>query len=183
MPSRDDFLREYFLQTRREIDAEKSSRDQILNFVIISLGAIGFAIFQSSNILSNPHSIAVESSLLVFITSLFWLRRKKLQQISDRWIVLEGLLHTRIRFLPIENSLETIVLQGLKSFKYSIKDFILCICVSCPIYAVIVFSLTTWISLPTNILITVGIILFHASILWYILIYRLSYKRIYNKSN
>ena len=40
------FEKEYFIQTRQEIDTEKRERDRILNFIVLILGAIGFALIR-----------------------------------------------------------------------------------------------------------------------------------------
>jgi hypothetical protein len=112
MKQTSDFLREYFLQTRREIDAEKESRDRLLNFIILAIGAVGFTMFQSEKadtLLAHPCALIIELSILVTITALFWLRRKKLQQIADRWFVLGNLLSRHFDEIAIEESLEAIV--------------------------------------------------------------------------
>jgi len=85
------FDREYFLQTRKEIDTEKRERDHLLNFAVVILGALAFAVVQSEKaqqFLQEPYSLMLEISTLIILTSLFWVRRKKLQQISDRWYTL-----------------------------------------------------------------------------------------------
>lgn len=56
-----DFDREYFIQTRKEIDTEKRERDHILNIAIIVLGALGFAFIQkdeSRQFIEKFHSFA-----------------------------------------------------------------------------------------------------------------------------
>lgn len=35
-------LMRYLVQTRKEIDTEKRERDQILNFIIVTIGGLGF---------------------------------------------------------------------------------------------------------------------------------------------
>jgi hypothetical protein len=43
----DEFVREYFMQTRREIDTVKRQRDLIVNFAIIVFGAVSFGVINS----------------------------------------------------------------------------------------------------------------------------------------
>jgi len=140
------FVREYFFQTRREIDTEKNSRDQILNFVIVALGAIGFAVFQSDKsgeFLSEPIAVLMPLSMLCAITALFWLRRKKLQQIADRWFVLEHLVAHHIDDLPRNVTLEAVVHKDLQTTRYTRKDVWVSMGVSLPVYGIIVHVLDT----------------------------------------
>ena len=82
------FDREYFLQTRREIDTEKRERDHLLNFAVVILGALAFAVVQNEAaraLVQEWYSLLFEVATLTILTSLFWVRKKKLQQIADRW--------------------------------------------------------------------------------------------------
>ena len=132
------------MQTRREIDAEKHSRDNILNVVILVLGAAGFASFQAGNaerLSKSPAALVVELTMLVTITGLFWLRRKKLQQIADRWFVLHNLLQYHMTELPLDETLEAIVEKDLWTTRYTRKDVWVCVAVSCPIYGLVAVNL------------------------------------------
>jgi len=138
------FVREYFIQTRKEIDTEKRERDQILNFAVLILGAIGFAIFQSETaqeFLQQPKALTVELPALVIITSLFWIRRKKLQQIADRWFVLHRLAERYFDKEDIEMMLEEIVLKKFLKRTYVRKDFFLNIALCLPIYGLLILQL------------------------------------------
>jgi len=139
-----DFSESYFAQTRQEIDTEKHSRDNILNVVILVLGAVGFAMFQADNaqtLLRQPVALVIEITMLVIITGLFWLRRKKLQQIADRWFVLHNLLQNHMASLPVAETLEAIVEKDLKTTRYTRKDVWLCVAVSFPVYGLAAASL------------------------------------------
>ena len=144
MSDQGDFEAQYFIQTRREIDTEKHSRDQILNFAVVVLGAIAFAIFRSGDVkllLTAPFAIIPECCGLLVITALFWVRRKKLQQIADRWFVLRRLA---VRMLGEERSqllLEGHVCRHLLGRRYLEKDFFLNYALCSPIYALLVVHL------------------------------------------
>ena len=138
-----DFISSYFIQTRQEIDNEKSSRDHILNFVILAIGALGFALLQNEKtvaILHTPVGLGLEFSVLVTITSLFWLRRRKLVQIAHRWTALDRLLKNHDLGVPYSESLESDVIPNLSTRFYPMKDAAVCVGVSCPIYASIAVS-------------------------------------------
>jgi cytochrome bd-type quinol oxidase subunit 2 len=139
-----DFIGDYVLQTRREIDAEKHSRDNILNVVILALGAVGFAMFKADNtvtLVKQPLALVVQVTMLATVTGLFWLRRKKLQQIADRWFVLHNILECHLSELPLAETLEAIVEKDLQTTRYTRKDVWLCVAVSCPIYGLATLSL------------------------------------------
>jgi undecaprenyl pyrophosphate phosphatase UppP len=139
-----DFIETYFTQTRQEIDTEKHSRDNILNVIILVLGAVGFALFQAGNaqtLLRQPVALVIEITMLATITGLFWLRRKKLHQIADRWFVLHNLLRSRLAHIPVSETLEAIVEKDLKTTRYTRKDVWLCLAVACPIYGLVAASL------------------------------------------
>lgn len=139
-----DFIKDYIFQTRREIDTEKHSRDNILNVIVLVLGAVGFAMFRSEDpilLLEQPAALVIEACILVTVTGLFWLRWKKLQQIADRWFVLYNLLQHHLIELPLNESMEAIVEPGLRSRRYTEKDFLLCVMVSCPVYGLFILGL------------------------------------------
>ena len=163
-----DFKQDYFLRTRQEIDAEKHSRDTILNVIIIVLGAVGFALFQSGNaevLLKHPISFVLEVTILVTIPGLFWLRRKKLHQIADRWFVLYYLNKHHINAIPLNETLEAIVKKDLETTRYTIKDLGLCFAICCPIYGLIAASVYEQISMHLwRVVIIIGIVLFHLTI-------------------
>ncbi len=144
-----EFEQAYFIQTRQEIDTEKRERDRILNFAVLVLGAIGFAIAQSKHaqdFLEQAKAFMIEIPALVIISSLFWVRHKKLQQISDRWFVLHRLL---TRWLPkrdADEMLESVVVKSLPQWRYTAKDFVLNIALCSPLYALLVLQLFKGVS-------------------------------------
>jgi len=140
MSDMSDFEREYFLQTRREIDTEKHERDQLLNFAILVLGAIVFGVAQSENaqrFLEEATAPAIEVPALAITSTLCWIRRKKLQQIADRWFVLHLMLVEHFGSERAETSLEGIAVQGLRGRRYVWKDVVLNWALSLPLYVLL----------------------------------------------
>ena len=136
-----DFDREYFLQTRREIDTEKQERDHILNFAVIVLGAMAFAVAQNDKaieFLSSVEALSLEGSALVVLTALFWTRWKKLRQIADRWLVLHRMLEKEPDSATAGLSLESIVVGRLETRWYLQKDVVLNLALCVPVYALLV---------------------------------------------
>lgn len=134
------FVWAYFIQTRKEIDTEKRERDQMLNFAVLVLGAIGFAVVQSETAqkyLKHPEAIGIEIAALVIISSLFWIRYKKLQQIADRWFVLHRIVIKHFGKKTSHEMLEGVVSKYLTTWRYIRKDFILNISFSLPIYGML----------------------------------------------
>jgi hypothetical protein len=138
-----DFDREYFLQTRKEIDTEKRERDHLLNFAVVILGALAFAVVQSETakqFLQEPYSLMFEISTLSILTSLFWVRRKKLQQISDRWYTLYHMVLSNMDMEWLSQSMEAAVIKGFAKARYIRKDLALNIALSLPIYTLVFVS-------------------------------------------
>jgi len=168
-----EFEREYFIQTRKEIDTEKGERDKLLNFAVIVLGALGFAVVQSDNakeFLQRPHSLMFEVATLIILTSLFWVRQKKLQQIADRWYTLYRMAVRRLGKQCADEMMETIVIRGFEKARYLRKDVVLNTALSLPIYTLLFVSAIGLT--PHNImrfLIPVLIVAVHASVSFYLL--------------
>lgn len=160
-----EFEREYFIQTRKEIDTEKQERDHILNFAIIILGALGFAVIQSDQakeFLKQPYSIILEASTLIILTSLFWIRRKKLQQIADRWYTLYRLSIRYLGSKHTDESMEAIVIKGFEKARYLRKDAVLNLALSLPIYTLIfISSIGLSAHIAYRVLTSTIIIIFH----------------------
>jgi hypothetical protein len=138
-----DFERAYFIQTRNEIDTEKRERDQMLNFAVLVLGAIGFAVAQSESawkFLQEPESLAIETPALVIISTLFWIRHKKLQQISDRWFVLYRMIVRCFGKDRAKEMLEGVVRKDLPTWRYIRKDFMLNIALCLPVYGLLLLQ-------------------------------------------
>ena len=137
------FEREYFIQTRKEIDTEKRERDKILNFIVLILGAIGFAIIRQEghpDLINSPYTLIIEYAILIMITSLFWIRWKKLNQIAHRWYVLHKMCTDFYGDNRTNELMEGIVYKGLNSKKYITKDLILNYSLSIPIYLSILYQ-------------------------------------------
>ena len=159
-----DLLTEYLSQTRKEIDTEKHSRDNILNVVVLVLGAAGFAIFRANDptgILRDPAMALMEIAMLGTITALFWLRRKKLQQIADRWFVLHNLLETHLTDIPARQSLEAIVEKDLQTTRYTRKDVSLCLGLSLPIYGLLAVTVHGQLSIRDTAIVVICTALVH----------------------
>lgn len=134
------FERDYILQTRAEIDTEKKERDTLLNIAVGLLGIAAFGMWQNGKIddvLRNEFTKTASVCVLLIITSLMWIRRKKLQQITDRWFVLRELIQSAKK-QPDQRLLEDIVCEGLKKNTYSIKDTIVCLTLSLPMYCFLI---------------------------------------------
>ncbi len=139
-----DFELEYFIQTRKEIDTEKRERDQMLNFVLLILGAIGFGVTQSETaqeFLQETDALFVELPVLFIISTLFWVRYKKLRQIADRWFVLHRIALHCFGKERVAEMLEGIVYKDLTKWRYIRKDFVLNIAFCLPIYGLILIPL------------------------------------------
>ncbi len=136
-----DFLRDYFLQTRKEIEHGKAERDRILHFAVIIIGAVGFAFAQSEHMqrfLLSTSGLFTEVAALVIVTSLFWIRRTKLRQIADRWFVLRRLLPRIVGEEEMPWMLENVVYRGLSRRRYARKDIVLNLAFCLPIYGLLV---------------------------------------------
>jgi hypothetical protein len=143
MNDSDNFDREYFIQTRQEIDTEKRERDHILNIAVIVLGALGFAFVQTDKtqtLIRQPFFIAIEISVLAILTSLFWVRWMKLRQIADRWYTLRNILNQHFEEQKARNYLEYVVMRGFEKARYIKKDITLCFSMSSPIYFLLAYT-------------------------------------------
>lgn len=135
------FEREYFIQTRKEIDVEKQERDRLLNFATAFVGIVMAGLISAAKdgpgLMSAIRGEAfpyVACAVLVVISTLIWVRAKKLTQIADRWCVLRKLL---LRSGETEDGspyLEFLVVRGLRSVRYATKDALLNISLSIPVY-------------------------------------------------
>lgn len=139
-----EFEKAYFLKTRDEIEVEKKSRDLMLNFTIVVLGGIAFSLVKNENsdaaITSESMLVAVTSALYL-ITILIWLRLQKLQQIADRWYVLNGIID---KYYTTEQEanifLEKTVVDGLNGWGYVKKDIYLFLVLVIPMYVLMYFQ-------------------------------------------
>jgi hypothetical protein len=137
-----DFEREYIMQTRSEIDTEKCERDRLLHLIILILGALGFAFSQGESTRKffeqEPAALAIEIPTLVIISTLLWVRYKKLKQIADRWFVLHRLVTRHFGPERVEEMLEGMVYKALPTWRYIGKDFMLNLALSSPVYGLLV---------------------------------------------
>ena len=135
------FEREYFIQTRKEIDTEKQERNKILNYAILAVGGISLALSRVGEpfvFLRSPAALCLYIPLLFLISVLIAARRAKLQQIADRWFVLETILRAR-GCAKDWISLETVVCQGLRGRRYLAEDLLLHLGLSMAPYLLIVW--------------------------------------------
>jgi len=138
-----EFVRAYFVQTRNEIDTEKRERDRILDFIVLILGALAFGIFQSESaqrFLDRPEALAIEMPALAIISALFWIRWRKLQQISDRWFALHRIAIRHYSEERVKEMLEGVVFKDLPSWRYISKDFVLNIALCLPVYGLLILQ-------------------------------------------
>jgi hypothetical protein len=122
-----EFERQYFLQTRQEIDTEKQERNKILNYAIVSLGVLALAIVRIDNPLAplrSPAALCFYYPFLLLISILISGRRAKLRQIFDRWFVLRGILAARSEPKGWV-SLEKVVCDGFDNKRYLAEDRLL----------------------------------------------------------
>jgi hypothetical protein len=167
------FVREYFMQTRREIDTVKRQRDLILNFAILVIGAVSFAVIKSQEardfVKTQWEGAAVGVPALIFITSLFWLRYRKLQQIKDRWRVLHSIAESKLGPLFVRIMLESKVVPHLDKWTYHIwRDFVPCIMFCVPIYGQLLINFWHCTSYPEGLRTAMlsGVVPFHCLICW-----------------
>ena len=140
---RGQFFREYFIQTRKEIDTEKHERDQLLNFLVLFLGAVVFGVSSKGNryeFLMQPDAMALEVPALVIISALFWARHKKLRQISDRWFTLYHLAVREFGETDAAQMLESVVVKHLPGWRYIMKDLMLNLAFSLPVYGLLLLQ-------------------------------------------
>ena len=133
-----EFEREYFIQTRKEIDSEKYERNTILNYAVIATGALSVIMSRSAasvQFLQSSGALLIYIPLLLLISALFSARRTKLRQIADRWFVLYDLLAVQGR---LENRrwtpLEQVVCEGLARRRYLSEDFLQHLALSSVVY-------------------------------------------------
>ncbi|MEW5982213.1 MAG: hypothetical protein AB1806_07560 [Acidobacteriota bacterium] len=133
-----DFEREYFTQTRKEIDTEKQERNKILNYGILATGAMSVAFARSGSIadLASPAALVIYFPLLLLVSVLVQARRIKLRQISDRWHALRSLLAVR-GCCDAWTPLEQVVCRGLRGRRYLAEDFCLHLGLSSVVYCLI----------------------------------------------
>jgi len=74
------------------------------------------------------------------ITSLFWIRWKKLNQIAHRWFVLHKMCINLFGEKKTDDLLEGIVYKGLHASKYTRKDLILNYSLSMPLYLSLLYQ-------------------------------------------
>lgn len=178
MRDNERFWLDYFIQTRKEIDTEKQERDKILNYAFLVMGAIGFAVAQkeeAQKFLRTDEGLVVAGAALLILFSLFWVRRKKLQQIADRWYVLRHQLQERVEADKLPFTLESVVAQKLPTRTYTIKDAGLSVALALPIY--VLFGIRSYAGLDRasvwQVVTPITVILGHLGVSLFILMRRL----------
>lgn len=139
-----DFEREYFIQTRKEIDTEKQERNKLLNYGILAVGGISLALSRVGEplgFLRSPAALCLYFPLLFLISVLLVARRAKLRQIGDRWFVLESML--RVRAWPKDwTPLEIPICRGLRARRFLSEDFWLLLALCSAPYLLILWVAT-----------------------------------------
>jgi len=165
------FEREYFIQTRKEIDTEKQERNRILNYGILVIGGIGVALSRVGELLAflkSPTGLCLYIPFLVLVSMLIVARRAKLRQIGDRWFVLEAILKARKwpkNWVP----LETVVCRGLRGMRYLYEDLWLHLGLSMGPYLLIIWVGT---SLPLPSAMGLGLLVMAHAIIGSVLLCR-----------
>lgn len=150
-----EFAQAYFIQTRQEIDTEKRERSQMLNFVVVVLGAIGYGIVQKDatlTLLKDPQALAVEIPALLVITALFWVRHRRLQQVADRWFALRNMLDDLIVKGKDQSGkmLEDVVCDGLLAGRYNLENALLHLAFCLPLYGLLALQIAAGLSKGQN---------------------------------
>ena len=137
-----DFYKDYFIQTRKEIDTDKIERDRLLHFVIILFGGV-LVLFTQENLsrelLNTTIEVLLHFSFLIIVTTIFWVRWKKMSHIADRWNTLYKILEKSGEEITV--FLENKVIQGLKKRRYVRQDVFLCLSFCLPSYSLLFFSI------------------------------------------
>lgn len=168
------FIRDYFIQTRAEIDTEKRERDRLLHFAIILLGGVMVVLLRREGFVdfgASVEGIALGVSLLTILTSLFWIRWKKLCQIADRWYVLHHLLEDYLTGKQAKFFLEEIVIEGFKNKRYVRKDLVLNFALCLPIYFMIVRWAVNFLEAQNvvEVIVLVGVLVVHLILCFFLL--------------
>ncbi|MBB3083287.1 hypothetical protein [Geodermatophilus sabuli] len=139
MDDMSEFERVYFTQTRTEVENDKRERDVLVNIAVAVVGGGTFIVAANlRTILASELIILVAIPGLALVTCFMWIRREKLTQIADRWVVLHSLLSRRLGEDWVNLSLEERVVQGLHKRRYVDKDLALKIALSGPVYGILV---------------------------------------------
>ncbi|MCU0785828.1 MAG: hypothetical protein MUF81_17655 [Verrucomicrobia bacterium] len=139
------FEQAYFLQTRQEIDTEKRERDTILNIAVAVLGGLAFGFLHGGReqdlerINHPPLTFLLTLSGLLIVTSLMWVRKRKMQQIADRWFVLRDMAARIWEVDKKHPCLESLVYTQFTKRSYQIKDAILAFVLATPFYSILFF--------------------------------------------
>ena len=139
------FEQAYFIQTRQEIDSERRARDQLLIITVILLAAIAVAVLCSEwaqAFLEQPEALAVHIPALAILSTLFWLRRRKLQRMADGWFALRAMAARQFGLQQADELLEGITVRDLTRWRCVAEDFTLNVVFSLPIYCWLVLQAT-----------------------------------------
>jgi len=158
------FEREYFIQTRKEIDSEKQARTRLFHYAVIVFGGLtAFYIDMYKDSLPNFKldffCMGLAVSLLFILTTIFYVRHRKLLQIAHRWYVLYIMINKWYGLEEARLFLESIVVNGFDKKHYLTKDLALTFCLAFPIY---LFLLGFSIKAETNILcLSISVVIVH----------------------
>lgn len=136
-----DFEKDYFIQTRKEIDTEKQERNKLLNYGVVAIGAVAAGLLQLESkvtVSPSPWLLLVCIPVLSLVTGLVAARRIKLHQIADRWIA----LYRIARNFNIEKEwkpLERTVITGLIKGRYLKEDLWVHTTLSLVVYGLICY--------------------------------------------
>ena len=136
-PEMSQFEREYFIQTRKEIDSEKHERNTILNYAVIATGALSVIMgrsAESGQFFQSSDALFIYIPLLLLISALFSARRTKLRQIGDRWFALYDLLDVE-GMLGKWTPLERVVCEGIARKRYLSEDLLQHLALSSVVYS------------------------------------------------
>jgi len=137
------FAREYFFQTRKEIQRQKRERDCALALAVLAMGAVACVLAFNRNFmgfLKGPRGFVVPLVSLVSVTGLFWWRYGRLRQIAERWYVLHDMIKEHLDAGPAARTLEAVVTGGFAQGKFLCTDLVLNFVFACPFYALLLLQ-------------------------------------------
>ncbi len=167
-----DFEKEYFIQTRKDIDSEKLVRERMFNYSILLFNA-HIAIygilneFDISGLTLNAFSFTFFIMLMLSISGLFYARHRKLVQIAHRWVILQSMLIKTFGEEYASRTLESRVMTSFTSKGYLLKDKILGLSLLIPTY--MLFLIHCSYSTPLLNIIAVMIVSLHMILFWFFL--------------
>ncbi len=154
MTKPEDFYCKYFMQLRGECDTIRCEMNRFLYFALLVLLGVGIAVAKDGigsaageggnggSLLHKLTALAMEIATLFIMTSLFWLRRLHLQQLVDRWYILQDIAHRRVDIPDTEKLHEDVATGRIKHDKkaYLSQEWTLNFALAVPVYGLIILK-------------------------------------------